>query len=140
MGAKENDLNPNIYIGLELPLKYNSLGYFKQTKTTLDQAKHNIKNLLLTIPGERVGQPEFGSKLHHLLFEQFDVQEDLFVKVKEVIKNAIKIWLPYVIIDNIIVVIDDISQNILIIKLRFSITLDPDRFEVITFNISTPTI
>jgi len=140
MGAKENDLNPNVYIGLKLPLMKNELGYFKQTKTTLEQAVHNIKNLLLTIPGERVAQPEFGSRLHHILFEQIDSEEQLFARVKDVIKEAIKIWLPYVIIDEINVAVDNRLQNNLNIAIKFSITLDPNRFETITFNIAAPLI
>ena len=67
MGAREKDLNPDIFIGLQLPLGYSDTGYFKQTKTTLQQAKHNIINLMKTIPGERLGQPTFGSNLHTIL-------------------------------------------------------------------------
>ena len=67
MGAREKDLNPDVFIGLKLPLGYSDTGYFKQTKTTMEQAKWNIINLLQTIPGERLGQPTFGSKIHKLL-------------------------------------------------------------------------
>ena len=70
--AREKDLDPDTFIGIGLPLGRSSKGFFKQTKTSLEQAGHNIRNLLLTIPGERVNQPEFGSRLHHLLFEQVD--------------------------------------------------------------------
>ena len=35
MGAREKDLNPDVFIGLELPLGYSDSGFFKQTKTTL---------------------------------------------------------------------------------------------------------
>ena len=69
MGAREKDLNPDVFIGLELPLGYSDTGHFKQTKTTFEQAKYNIINLMKTIPGERLGQPGFGSDLHTKLFE-----------------------------------------------------------------------
>lgn len=139
MGAKENDLNPNVYIGLELPLKYSSLGYFNQTKTTIEQTVHNLKNLLLTIPGERVGQPEFGSKLYHVLFEQ-NKEETLINKIDDVIREAVKIWLPYVIINQIIVSPNTRLKNNLDIEINFSITLDPDRFRSITLSVTSPTI
>ena len=48
MGAREKDLNPDVFIGLELPLGYSDSGFFKQTKTTLQQAKYNIINLIKT--------------------------------------------------------------------------------------------
>ena len=69
MGAREKDLNPDVFIGLQLPLGYSNTGFFKQTKTTFEQAKYNIINLFKTIPGERLGQPTFGSVLHEILFE-----------------------------------------------------------------------
>ena len=66
--ARENDLNPDIRIGLKLPFNRGSSGLFAQSQTTLEQTGSNIKNLLLTSKGERVMQPEFGSRLRDLLF------------------------------------------------------------------------
>ena len=36
MSAREKDLNPDVFIGLQLPLDKSSSGFFKQTKTTLE--------------------------------------------------------------------------------------------------------
>ena len=49
MGAREKDLNPDTFIGLKLPMGYSNSGYFKQTKTTLQQAKYNIVNFFTYI-------------------------------------------------------------------------------------------
>ena len=38
--------------------------------TSFEQVKSNLKNLLLTRRGERIFQPNFGSGIHELLFEQ----------------------------------------------------------------------
>ena len=71
MGVIENDLNEDVYIGLGLPLTYIIKdGFFKRTKTALEQAKSNIKNLLLTNKGERLGNPTFGTNLLSLVFSQ----------------------------------------------------------------------
>ena len=70
--ARENDLNPDTKIGLELPFARSRAGLFGLTETTLEQAGHNIKNLLLTAKGDRVMQPDFGSRLRELLFEQIN--------------------------------------------------------------------
>jgi len=56
-------------MGLSFPLGRSNVGFFKQTKTTLEQARYNLENLLLTIPGERIQHPDFGSNLHHVLFD-----------------------------------------------------------------------
>ena len=41
MGVISNDLNEDTYIGLELPLTHTQDGYFKRTKTALEQGQKN---------------------------------------------------------------------------------------------------
>ena len=67
MGVISNDLNEDTYFGLELPLTHTRDGFFKRTKTALEQAKSNIKSLLLTNKGERLGNPTFGTNLLSLV-------------------------------------------------------------------------
>ena len=43
---RELDNDPNVYIGVELPIRHGTLGFFNRTKTTLAQAEFNLKNLL----------------------------------------------------------------------------------------------
>ena len=69
MSVIEKDLNPDTYIGLSLPLRHGNEGFFSKTKRTIDQLKFDIKNLLLTIRGERLGNPTFGSDLMRVIFE-----------------------------------------------------------------------
>ena len=76
-GARQNDLNPNTYIGLALPLKSDNNNVFQLTKSSYDQVRHNLKNLLLTHVGERVYQPEFGSRLREICFEQYVTEGNL---------------------------------------------------------------
>ena len=126
MGAREKDLNPDVFIGLKLPLGYSETGYFKQTKTTLQQAKYNIINLLHTIPGERLGQPTFGSDLHTMLFEPMD--EDFSDILKSSIKDSLDKWLPYINIKNIEVIMPDYNINRVNISIDFGLSFEPDRF------------
>ena len=85
-------------IGITLPLQFAN-NTFQQSFKTIDQAKSNIKNLLLTKKGERVLQPEFGSGLQELLFEQN--VDDFEEKIEDSINTAIETWLPYVTIEEI---------------------------------------
>ena len=78
-------------IGLSLPLQM-STNTFNQTYDNLVQLKSNVRNLLLTKKGERVGQPNFGTNLHRLLFEPND--EELEQKIYDTIDNSIRNWLP----------------------------------------------
>ena len=61
--VRETDRNEDIYVGIKFPLSYGLNGFFYQSKTILEQSKSNLRNLLLTTPGERVMQPTFGSRL-----------------------------------------------------------------------------
>jgi|TARA_Y100000034_G_scaffold383_1_gene510 phage baseplate assembly protein W len=126
MGAREKDLNPDTFIGLKLPLGYSDTGYFKQTKTTMEQAKYNIINLLQTIPGERLGQPAFGSNLHTLLFEP--MVEDFSETLIESIKESISTWLPYINVKDIKVDFPDYNVHQVNITVDFGLSFEPNRF------------
>ena len=130
MGAREKDLNPDVYIGLQLPLGYSNTGFFKQTKTTFEQAKYNIVNLFKTIPGERLGQPGFGSNLHTILFEPLN--EDFSSIIEDAIRDSLSVWLPYINIKNIEITMPDYNINRVNISIDFGLSFEPDRFESVS--------
>ena len=132
MGAREKDLNPDTFIGLKLPMGYSDSGFFKQTKTTLQQAKHNIINLLKTIPGERLGQPTFGSQLHSILFEPMN--EDFSDILEDSIRTSLETWLPYINIKNIEITMPDYNINQVNITIDFGLSFEPDRFETVSIS------
>ena len=132
MGAREKDLNPDTFIGLELPMGYSDTGFFKQTKTTLQQAKHNIINLLKTIPGERLGQPAFGSNLHSVLFETMN--EDFNDQLEDSIRTSLTTWLPYINIKKIDITQPDYNENRVNIAIDFGLAFEPNRFENISIS------
>ena len=70
MSVRETDRNIDKYIGIGFPLGFSNTGLFHQTKNVLEQASYNLRNLLLTSKGERVGQPDFGCELTDIIFEQ----------------------------------------------------------------------
>lgn len=57
-------------ISLALPIRSDKLdGHYVLTKTLEDTVRNNFKNLILTVRGERIMDPEFGVGIHQLLFE-----------------------------------------------------------------------
>ena len=130
MGAREKDLNPDTFIGLKLPLGYSDTGYFKQTRTTLQQSKYNIINLLKTIPGERLGQPGFGSELHSIIFEPMN--EDFSDILEDSIRTSLETWLPYINIKNIEITMPDYNINRVNISIDFGLSFEPDRFGTVS--------
>ena len=85
-------------IGVTIPFN-NPHGLFTQSYTNRVQVFSNLKNLLLTVKGERVMQPSFGTNLQRLIFEQS--VDDLANEIETELQESINYWLPYIIIQNI---------------------------------------
>lgn len=123
------DLQKDVAIGVTLPFGKNK-GLFSLSYTTEEQSISNLKNLLLTRKGERVFQPEFGSDVYSLMFEQ--IGPDLAPALDESLRADIEFWLPYIIIDDIIIdVIED--RNYVRIELSFRVTEQGANTQIVLF-------
>jgi len=69
-------------------------GVFESSYSTQEAVVSNIKNLVLTAKGERYMQPNFGTNIQSVLFE--NNTEDVRESLQETIEEDIKYWLPYV--------------------------------------------
>lgn len=94
-------------------------GVFNQSYSTEEQSISNLKNLLLTVKGERFMQPNFGTSLQRLIFEQN--VDDLSVTIENELTDSINFWLPYIVIQNIDILQIQDSYSILV-RLYFSVT------------------
>lgn len=132
--ARENDLNPNVYIGLALPIRPDDNNIFSLTKNSFDQVRHNLRNLLLTNVGERVYQPEFGSRLRELCFEQLD--ESLPQRIEDEVRRAVNFWLPYVNIVEVETLTQEDNKSKIFVRVKFSTTLNSDTLQQIELDAS----
>tara|TARA_Y100001938_G_scaffold149625_1_gene237078 strand:+ start:13877 stop:14278 length:402 start_codon:yes stop_codon:yes gene_type:complete len=88
-----------IGIGPKLPLRRDSEhGFYGLTTTFPEQINQNFKNLLLTSPGERVMNPDFGIGLRNFLFEK---KSDAIPKIRQRIINQTKKYLPFIEVNKI---------------------------------------
>ena len=126
--VREIDRNEDKYVGIRFPLDHSPEGFFYKTKTVLEQSKANLQNLLLTTPGERIFQPEFGSQLKSIVFEQ---GEDIPNRIEEAIRSATDSFLSYI---NIINVFTIQEKNQVNIQVEFSVPLNPDTIEILNFD------
>ena len=126
------DSDPDSKIGVVLPIRAGQGGYFKQSSTLLEQTLSNMKNLLLTVKGERLGQPTFGSNIYNILFENFDT--GFTKKLDDAIKESVATWLPHVLINNLIVNASP-DTNTVNISVGFSIITNPSATESLTLNL-----
>ena len=132
--AREQDFDPRTYIGLSFPLRRDKFNDFAMTKNSLEQSQHNLKNLLLTYPGERVGQPEFGSRLRELCFEQID--DTLPERIEEEVRKAVSVWLPYINIIEVATLTEEGDKNKIFVRMKYSTTLNPQTVEQIELDTS----
>jgi phage baseplate assembly protein W len=127
--------NPDISIGVMLPFNKAAAhrsysmnyisgsagtggGVFAVSYTTEEQALSNFKNLLLTTKGERYMQPNFGSSIRNLLFENNTAQIKEFLE--EELKRDIEVWLPYIRLNQLVVKRDP-DQHTLRVQIHFRI-------------------
>ena len=81
-------------IGPKLPLMTDDIfGHFSLVTEYKDEIQQNLKNLLLTAPGERVMIPEFGVGLRNFLFEP---RQHSIVQIRQRIQNQITRYMPFI--------------------------------------------
>jgi phage baseplate assembly protein W len=106
-------------LGVKLPLARDvgdGYGMIKSFKTMIRQ---NFKMLLLTSPGERVMEPNFGVGLKKYLFENFN--ESVFAKIERDIFSQTQTYLPVININEIRFNTALMDENQLGIQIRYSI-------------------
>ena len=83
-----------------IPLQKNDEdGFYVLTKTLAQNIKQNIKNLMLTSPGERVMISDFGVGLRNFLFQNNSAE--LQSRINTRIREQIELFMPFVVINNI---------------------------------------
>ena len=93
-----------------------------------------MKNLLLTVKGERVNQPELGCDLFNVLFEPMD--DRLGEKIDASIRDAVGLWLPHVILKGVNIDLQH-DENLVNISVTFTTRIEPNATESITLNLAT---
>jgi len=78
----------------KLPLQFSTEDGYALNKTYVDVVKQNFTNLLLTVPGERIMDPDFGVGVRTFLFE-IDNQE-LRSNLSSKIMSQAGIYLPFI--------------------------------------------
>ena len=105
-------------IGIKTPLRPGTQeGLFAMHYNLPDQVHDNLRNLILTNWGERVGFYDFGANLRPLMTE-FVSQDNFDVQAIERISSAVQRWMPFVSLETFESIVDRVqNKNTAIIKL-----------------------
>ena len=101
------------------------IGYFGEEvfiiKQDLSLLEESILRILLTVPGERVDNPNFGSKLQNYLF---DLSSIFIEEARADIYSSISKWEPRVTVSNVSVDIIDVNTASIRIDATVKATLE----------------
>ena len=125
-------------ISVSLPLTYDSVdGPYELNKNLRDVVKQNLKNLVLTSPGERVMLPDFGVGARRFLFEPNTGL--VFSDLKSKITSQVTKYLPFIQLEDLIVLTSEQDASLspnsarLILKYNIGVVNEQDTL-IITQN------
>jgi phage baseplate assembly protein W len=120
------DLQGNIAIGVSLPFN-GPAGPFNSTYSTKDQIKSNLINLILTSPGERIMNPEFGCRLREVLFE--GINNNIDDLIKNNINNSIFTYIPEIESTDITINRSP-DENLVTVIIKYKLTLSQETDQI----------
>ncbi len=105
----------------KLPLRRNKVDGFALNTTYQEVIQQNLKNLVLTSPGERMMDPEFGVGIRNFLFEQNYI--GLHNDIEDRIRTQVSIYMPFVTIERVTFSEDEASMvtNQLNVAIEYSV-------------------
>ena len=86
-------------LAVKLPITRDSADGFAMIKDFRTLIKQNFKMLLLTNPGERVMEPDFGVGMKRYLFESFET--DVYSRIDSKIREQVSRYMPAISITRI---------------------------------------
>ena len=86
-------------IGVRLPLSLDGTDGFGMIKTIKRMVRQNLKMIILTNPGERVMEPEFGVGIKQFLFQNFS--QNVYAEIDNKIREQVRLYLPEVSIQGV---------------------------------------
>ena len=102
----------------KFPLRFKEKLGFEDVENTKELVLFHLKNLLLTSPGEKISDPEYGVGLRRFLFEQLNFET--VGEIEDRITSQIGQKLSYIDLSEVLVTpFEDINK--LQIKIQFSI-------------------
>ena len=107
-------------LAVALPIALDPGDGFKMIKSLKRLTRQNLKMLLLTMPGERVMEPEFGAGLQRFMFQNFG-DTAFFAEIDFTVRDQTHKYLPHVKINNVSFDQTNIDRNTLGISINYSI-------------------
>jgi len=106
-------------IGPSLPLTVDDVdGHFSLIKSIPDEVQQNLIHIIMTNPGERTMDGNFGVGMRKFLFEQMVPQTTARIESK--IRSQVSRYMPFVNIDKVLFNLNE-YENLLGIKIVYNV-------------------
>jgi phage baseplate assembly protein W len=127
-------------LSVKLPLTVSEVfGPYNLNTTYEAMVTQNLKMLILTMPGERIMNPNFGVGLKRYLFE-FNGRQT-YEKIRDQIEQQVSVYLPFIRIDNINFNVPENNPDLFphSLSMRISFTIVPlQRSTALQIDVDTP--
>src|SRR5262245_42578819 len=111
-------------VGWAFPPHINARGGLSLARHERD-IEEAIHMILLTVPGERVMRPEFGCRVHELIFESNDTSTEGLAA--HYVEEALAMWEPRIRMVDVAARVDPDDASRLLIDIRYEIRATHDR-------------
>ena len=91
------DLEPSTAVGVDIP--FTGAAVFNSTYETKDAIKANLINYFLTNKGERFLNPNFGSDIRKLLFDNINAEK--LQQIRDMVETDVELYFPKVILKRV---------------------------------------
>lgn len=106
---------------ISLPFRLDSMGRIATTDDPLETARQHLTSYLVTLPGERVMRPSFGTAIRDYVFELLDPLQ--MTLMMERVKNRVSADVPDVTLAQISASADDSAEAQLVLNVEFALRL-----------------
>ena len=114
--------------GLAYPLHVNARGELAMVSGAQD-IEQAIRIILGTMPGERMMRPEFGCRVHELVFAPRDATTEALVEYY--VKQALGRWEPRINVDQVNVDYENAFDGNIMVEIRYSIKNTHDQRSIV---------
>jgi uncharacterized protein len=110
--------------GLAWPMQVDHSGSIRLTSGTSD-LDSSLRLVLITAPGERVMRPEFGCRIHELVFEP--VNANTLGRMTQATREALTRWEPRIDVEAVSAVSDPAVSGLVHISIDYRVRATNDR-------------
>ncbi len=104
-----------------IPLRSSTKGdTHRYVEDIADLVYQNVRTILLTIPGERIWDPDFGVGIRSMLFEQVD-EKELATELNGTITKQFNKYMPFLDLQSVVTPPDDTNPHTVLLKIKYFI-------------------